>query len=177
LEAGIKIIQYREKKLLPEHEILKTAKKLKTLTKKHNALLIINDHPTIAQKIHADGIHLGQTDTNIKEAKKIFSGKIIGISAKTINEAKQAEADGATYLGIGPIFNTPTKKDAGKGIGLETLKQIKQNTTIPIVAIGGITKTNARMVLNAGANSIAVISAIIGKDIKKETQKLQAVIQ
>ncbi|RLG14436.1 MAG: thiamine phosphate synthase [Candidatus Nanohalarchaeota archaeon] len=176
LEAGIKIIQYREKNL-PEHLILKTAKKLKTLTKKHNALLIINDHPTIAQKIHADGIHLGQTDTPIKEAKKIFKGKIIGISAKTIKQTKQAETDGATYLGIGPIFNTATKKDAGQGIGLETLKQIKNHATIPIVAIGGITKTNAETVLNSGADSIAVISAIIGKDIKKETQKLQAVIQ
>ena len=176
LESGIKIIQYREKNLTRQ-EILKTAKKLKTLTKKHNALLIINDHPKIAEQIGADGIHLGQTDTNIKEAKKIFSGKIIGISAKTIKQAKQAEKDGATYLGIGPVFTTPTKKDAGPGIGLETLKQIKQNTTLPIVAIGGITKTNAKQVLNAGADSIAVISAIIGKDIKKETHELQAVIQ
>lgn len=176
LEAGIKIIQYREKNL-PEQEILKTAKKLRTLTKKHTALLIINDHPKIAQKIHADGIHLGQTDTSIKEAKKKFRGKIIGISAKTIKQAKQAEIDGATYLGIGPVFNTSTKKDAGAGIGLETLKQIKQNITIPIVAIGTINKTNAKQVLEAGADSIAVISAIIGKDIKKETHELQAVIQ
>ena len=176
MEAGIKIIQYREKNT-PEHEILKTAKKLKTLTKKHNALLIINDHPKIAEQISADGIHLGQTDTNIKEAKKIFKGKIIGISAKTTQEAKQAQIDGATYLGIGPIFNTPTKKDAGTGIGLETLKQIKNHTTIPIVAIGAINKTNAKQVLKAGADSVAVISAIIGKDIKKETHELQAVIQ
>lgn len=171
LEAGIKIIQYREKDMKKE-QILKTAKNLRALTKKHNALLIINDHPEIAEKVHADGLHIGQSDTNIHEAKKIFKGKIIGVSAKTLKEAKQAEIAGATYIGLGPIFDTSTKSDAGRGIGLNKLKEIKETINIPIVAIGGINKNNARQVLESGASSIAVVSAIIGKDIKKETEDL-----
>ena len=175
LESGIKIIQYREKESSEDH-ILKKAKELKKLTKKHNALLIINDHPKIAEQIGADGIHIGQEDMPIKEAVKIFSGKIIGVSVSTIEEAKQADEDGATYLGIGPIFDTGTKKDAGKGIGLEKIRQIKKQTTLPIVAIGGINKTNTEEVLKTGADSVAVISAIIGKNIKKETLSLLKII-
>ena len=158
LESGIKIIQYREKDL-PEHQIIATAKKLRILTRKYNALLIINDHPEIAEKIGADGIHIGQDDTPIEEARKTFKGKIIGVSAKTMEQSIAAEKGGATY------------------IGLALLKAVKASTTIPIVAIGGIDKTNAKDVFNAGADSIAVISAIIGKDIKKESKELQEIIK
>lgn len=171
LEAGITIIQYREKDL-PKDRILETARNLRTITKKHNALLIINDHADIAEKIQADGLHIGQNDTNIRDAKQIFKGKIIGISATTIEEAKQAEQDDATYIGLGPIFDTSTKKDTGRGIGLNRLKEIKETINTPIVAIGGIDKENAKDVLEAGADSISLISAIIGKDIKKETKDL-----
>lgn len=176
LAAGIKIIQYREKNQ-PEDKILKTAEKLRILTKKYNALLIINDHPEIAEKIGADGVHIGQDDTPIEEARKIFKGKIIGVSAKTIEQSIAAEKDGATYIGLGPIYDTSTKGDAGIGTGLALLKVVKASTTIPIVAIGGINKTNARAVLEAGADSIAVVSAMIGKDIKKEAKELQDIIK
>ena len=176
LESGIKIIQYREKDL-PEDHIITTAKKLRILTRKYNALLIINDRPEIAEKIGADGVHIGQDDTSIKEARKIFKGKIIGVSAKTLEQSIAAEKGGATYIGLGPIYDTSTKGDAGNGIGLNILKEVKKNTTIPIVAIGGINKTNAKDVFNADADSIAVISAIIGKDIKKESKELQEIIK
>ncbi|MFH1126746.1 MAG: thiamine phosphate synthase [archaeon] len=171
LKAGIKIIQYREKDL-PQEQILKTAEKLRALTREYGATLIINDHPEIAEKVHADGLHIGQGDTNIHEARKIFKGKIIGVSAKTLEESKKAEREGATYIGLGPIFDTATKNDAGQGIGLNKLKEIKKTINIPIVAIGGINRQNAKEVLESGADSIAVVSAIIGKDIKIETENL-----
>ena len=131
LESGIKIIQYREKDL-PEHQIIATAKKLRILTRKYNALLIINDHPEIAEKIGADGIHIGQDDTPIEEARKTFKGKIIGVSAKTMEQSIAAEKGGATYIGLGPIYDTSTKVDAGIGIGLALLKAVKASTTIPL---------------------------------------------
>lgn len=160
LEAGARIIQLREK-YASARQLLSWARQIKELTQTRSALLIINDHVDIAMACGADGIHLGQDDLPAEEARKLLGSQaIIGVSAETDQEALEAEAAGANYLGIGPMFTTATKSDAGAPIGPERLRTIKQQVRIPVFGIGGINLTNFREVLEAGADGICVISAI-----------------
>lgn len=160
LEAGARIIQLREK-YASARQLLSWARQIKELTQTRSALLIINDHVDIAMACGADGIHLGQDDLPAEEARKLLGSQaIIGVSAETDQEALEAEAAGANYLGVGPMFTTATKSDAGAPIGPERLRTIKQQVRIPVFGIGGINLTNFREVLEAGADGICVISAI-----------------
>lgn len=161
--GGTTIIQVREKNI-STREFYKVALEVKEVTDHYKVPLIINDRIDIAQAIDADGVHLGQDDMPLTIARKILGkNKIIGISAGTLDEALEAQKDGADYLGIGAIFYTGTKKDIDVPIGIDQLKHIYDNINIPAVAIGGINETNFKEVLSTGVNGISVISAILDK--------------
>lgn len=163
LKAGIKFIQYREKDKT-RRQLYEEALELRRLTHSFNATLIINDHADIALAVDAEGVHLGQEDLPLKEARKIMGRKIVGISTHNIKQAKAAEAGGADYIGFGPIFHTTTK-DAGIPVGVDNLRIIKQNVNIPVIAIGGINLDNIESVINAGADAVAVATAILKGDV------------
>lgn len=166
LSAGVKVIQLREKRL-SKKEIFSEAVSIRDLTRSHNATFIVNDYIDIALAVDADGIHLGQDDMPMKEARRLLgSKKIIGISTHSVKQALRAQEEGADYIGFGPIFLTTTK-EAGRPKGLKMLEEVRRNVSIPIAAIGGITPDTASDVLSAGADAIAVGSAILRGDIKK----------
>jgi len=162
--GGASIVQLREK-TATTREFLSEAQKVKDFCGQHNVLFIINDRIDIALAVDADGVHLGQDDMPIEIARSILGpGKIIGISAFDNKEAIRAEQAGADYLGVSPIFTTPTKPELDKGIGLKGLAFMRQAVSIPLVAIGGLDQTNAYDVIKAGADSIAVVSAIVSAE-------------
>jgi thiamine-phosphate pyrophosphorylase len=163
LMAGARWIQYREKEQSRNH-IYEEARRLRQLTSEYGAAFIVNDHADIALASEADGVHLGQGDLPLREARKIMRGKIIGISTHSAEEAVGAAAAGADYIGFGPLFPTRTK-EAGEPKGLEMLRQIRRDVRIPIVAIGGITRKDIESVFAAGADAVAVASAILTGDI------------
>lgn len=168
IRGGVKIIQYREKKLSKE-EMIKEAKKIKEICKENDVLFLINDFVDVALEIDADGVHLGLEDMSYGKARKILGKKIIGLTAHNKEEAIEFERIGADYVGVSPIFNTTTKKDAGRAMGTEELKEIINTVNIPCVAIGGITEENMESVIRAGADSVAMISAVVTKDNVEET--------
>jgi thiamine-phosphate diphosphorylase len=160
LLGGVKIIQIREKKL-PVPDYIQLASEALRLTRVNDAFLIINDAIEVAMAVRADGLHLGQEDISIKEARNILGNHtVIGISVKTEDEAVYAEENGADYLAINGVFPTATKEDLGEVVGLEGITRIRRSTTLPIVGIGGITLNNCRSVIEAGAHGIAVVTAI-----------------
>ena len=169
LTSGIKFIQYREKEK-PRRRIYEEAIELRRLTRNFNAVLIINDYADIALAVDADGVHLGQEDLPLNAARKIMGEKIIGISTHNLEQAKAAEAGGADYIGFGPIFHTTTK-DAGKPVGIDGLRLVKKNVNIPVVAIGGINLDNIEAVVDAGADAVAVASAICRGDSIKNAER------
>lgn len=162
LSAGARIIQLRNKQATTR-QLVQTGQTLRRLTREYEALLIVNDRLDVALAIEADGVHLGQDDLPVPLARKIAGASLlIGVSAETVDEARQAEAEGANYLGVGPMFATATKPDAGTPVGPERLRAIKAAVSIPVFGIGGITLQNAAAVLQAGADGLCVISAIMG---------------
>jgi thiamine-phosphate pyrophosphorylase len=175
LEAGVTFVQYREKDRT-RREIYEEAVRLRELTRLFNAVLIINDHADIALAVEADGVHLGQDDLPLREARKIMGDRIIGISTHSLDQAKDAEAGGADYIGFGPVFHTTTK-DAGAPKGVDIIRVIKQNVNIPVVAIGGIGPENLSSVLNSGADAVAVATAVCRGDISQNAKELVRIIQ
>jgi thiamine-phosphate pyrophosphorylase len=175
IAAGIRTIQLREKQL-SKKELYREALSMRSLTLKHKMTFIVNDYIDIALAADADGVHLGQDDMPIKEARKIMGKeKIIGISTHSLKQAISAVEAGADYIGFGPMFQTSTK-DAGSPKGLKILKEIRKHIKIPIVAIGGIKPENVSSVLEAGADAVAVMSAILKGDIKENTDKFLSAI-
>ena len=175
LKGGAKIIQYREKNKSAEC-LVKQAMQIKNLCREYRGIFIVNDHPELAKEVDADGLHLGQNDQDIVKARIMFPEKIIGLSATNLAEAIQAQSLGANYIGAGPIFETPTKTDAAPPFGLEVLSQIAKAVSVPIVAIGGINMSNAAATLAAGADALAVISAIANeKDMVRAAQQFSGV--
>lgn len=169
--GGVDIIQLRDKKS-SKKEVLKKAKLLKSLTEKYNIPLIINDHIDVALAVDADGIHLGQDDLPLQEARKIVgANKIIGISTHKIEEAREAELNGADYIGVGPIFPTQSKEDVVAPVTTKYIEEVVKEISIPFVAIGGIKIHNVDQVLECKATRICAISEIVGSaDIKKTCQ-------
>lgn len=172
--GGSSIVQVREKNI-STREFYRVALEVKEITNYYKVPLIINDRIDIAQAIDADGVHLGQDDMYLSIARKILGkNKIIGISAGNLEEALEAQQNGADYLGIGAIFFTGTKKDIDVPIGIEGLREIYSKINIPAVAIGGINESNFREVLSTGVDGISVISAILDKkDIKAAAKALK----
>lgn len=165
--GGADIVQLRDKKST-KREIFEKAKMLRELTRKYDVPFIVNDHIDIALAVDADGIHIGQDDLPLAEARKIVgSGKIIGVSTHRIEEAREAEKNGADYIGVGPVFPTKTKETAVP-VTTEYVKQVANEIKIPFVAIGGIKLDNVDEVLDAGATRICAVSEIVGaKDVKR----------
>jgi len=172
--GGAKTIQLRDK-LLSKKELLPVAQQLRNLCAEHNVLFIVNDYLDLAMAVGADGLHLGQNDLPTKVARKLLPiDKILGCSTTAVDQAVTAQSEGADYIAVGSIYPT-TSKETVKVIGLETLRQIRQKVTLPLVAIGGINKDNAGEVIAAGADSVAVISAILeAKNIKEAARQIAA---
>jgi thiamine-phosphate pyrophosphorylase len=159
--GGVTVVQLREKNA-GAREFIEQAFALRQAASDLAIPLIINDRVDIALACRADGVHLGQGDMHCALARRIAGeDMIIGVSVSTADEALEAEAEGADYLGVGPLFATPTKADALPATGLGVLRTIRQAVRIPLVGIGGINHTNAGDVIRAGADGIAVVSAII----------------
>ena len=159
--GGADAIQLREKKK-PAQEILADAREIRKITASAGRLFFVNDRLDIALASGADGVHLGQDDLPLKEARKISPpGFLIGISVGSVEEALLAEKDGADYVALSPVFSTQSKTDAGPGSGLSVLKEIRSRVSVPVVAIGGIGTRNVQDVVHAGADGIAVISAVV----------------
>ena len=177
IKGGITILQYREKHL-PYENRKQEAVELLNLCHKNNIKLIINDDVLLAKEIDADGVHVGQSDMGVFEARKILGkNKIIGATAKTVEQAKKAEKFGADYLGSGAVFGSITKKDA-LPMSVENLEEICQSVNIPVVAIGGINIGNVQKLKNTGIAGVAVISGILGfDDIKEITEKFVKILK
>ena len=166
VSLGIRTIQLREKQM-SKRAIFEVAVDIRKITAAHGATFIVNDYIDIALAAGADGVHLGQEDMPVNDARKIMGrGKIIGISTHTLRQAVRAQESGADYIGFGPMFHTTTK-NAGSPKGLGALRKIRNHITIPIVAIGGITRQNINEVLEAGADACAIASGILSGDMKK----------
>ncbi|HXX80366.1 MAG TPA: thiamine phosphate synthase [Thermodesulfovibrionales bacterium] len=175
LETGVGWIQYREKEKT-RREIYHEAKRLRRLTAEYGATLVVNDHVDIALAVEADGVHLGQDDLPLKEARRILGDRIIGISTHSLTQAADAEHDGADYVGFGPVFFTTTK-DAGEAKGLEMVSVIRRAVRIPVVAIGGISAENLSLVMEAGADAVAVASAVLKGDISENVRSFMRILR
>jgi len=177
LEGGAKIVQLRAKSMAPR-DFLKLARETRALTQPYGCRLIVNDRVDIALACDADGVHLGQEDLPLRAARKLMGEKLIGISTHDAEQAKRAQAGGADYIGFGPMFGTTTKETGYSARGLEMLRAIRKSVQLPIVAIGGITENNVRAVWQAGADSAAIISDILGaEDVPEKTSRILALRQ
>lgn len=163
LKGGVTCVQLREKHLTPA-ALLKEALEIKALCHRYGVPMLINDNVEIALQCDADGVHVGQSDMDTVQARSILGpDKIIGVTARTPEQAKAAEAAGASYLGSGAVFGSTTKADA-KALDLRVLQQICQSVNIPVVAIGGITAENLPLLSGTGVDGAALVSAIFSAD-------------
>ena len=171
LKGGVTILQLREKDASGK-EFLERAIKLRELTKKYNVKFIINDRVDIAMLWDADGVHIGQSDIPANKVRELIGeDKIVGVSARTVEEAIKAKENGADYLGVGAMFTTTTKLDA-KAVSIEELKEIKKVVDLPIVTIGGLSLNNIDKLKVCNVDGYAVVSAILGApNIKLECEK------
>lgn len=173
LKGGVTCVQLREKEL-DEEEFLKEAIELALLCKQYNVPFFINDNVEIAIKCDADGIHVGQEDMEASKVRqRVGDDMMIGVSVHSVEEAIEAVNNGADYLGVGAMFSTSTKSDVSV-LSKETLKDICQAVDVPVVAIGGIHKSNISQLSHTGVDGVALVSAIFGADdIEKECQFLR----
>ena len=164
VHGGATVVQLREKDC-STRDFIEQALTIKEFVKDRGVPLIINDRVDVAQAVKADGVHLGQTDMPLGMAKKILGDSmIIGISAESQQDAVEAEKGGADYLGVSPIYATPTKSDTALPLGLEGLREIRKAVRLPLVGIGGLNRDNAAEVIRSGADGVAVVSAIVAAD-------------
>lgn len=179
LDGGATCIQLREKQL-DDKTFLQEAIEIQKLCKQYQVPFIVNDNVEIAKDMHADGIHVGQSDMEALDVRKeLGKDVILGVSAQTVEQAKKAEAHGADYLGVGAVFPTGSKDDADD-VSHETLQAICEAVSIPVIAIGGITQDNVKELAGSGIVGIAVISAIFAqqhitqatKDLKQATEQM-----
>ncbi len=181
IEGGITCFQFREKGhgALVGKEKQQLARELQQVCQANGVPFFVNDDLKLALELEADGIHVGQDDIPVREIKKLApASMLVGVSAKTLEEAKSAVEDGADYIGTGPMFITSTKEDADVPVGPERIRFLREEgMTLPIVGIGGIHEKNAHHVLEAGADGIAVISAIsMSRHPKQATSDLKKIL-
>jgi thiamine-phosphate pyrophosphorylase len=176
IEGGARVIQLRDKQS-KKRELLLVARKLKELCSQAGVLFIINDHLDLALAADADGLHIGQEDFPLPVVRRELPvDKVVGCSVTTVSQAIKTQSEGADYIAVGSIFPTTTKKKASV-VGVEILKEVKQVISVPLVAIGGIDQNNIAEVIDAGADAVAAISAVLGeKDVKGAVQRLVAKI-
>ena len=158
--AGVTLLQYRDKNGSPQ-EVLRAASILRDAFSGSDCRLILNDRADLAVLANFDGVHVGQGDLSPEDARRVVGpDRIVGVSTHTDDQVRRADQSCADYIAIGPVFATGTKSDASPVVGLEGVRRARALTTKPLVAIGGITRANARSVIDAGAYSVAVISAL-----------------
>ncbi len=175
LEGGATAVQLRLKNA-STGEMIAVGRELRRLTEEYNALFFVDDRLDVALAVNADGVQLGPDDMPVHVAKELAPNLLIGASVYSLEEALRAEKEGAHYLGAGAVFPTATKKGV-RVIGLQGLREIVESVHIPVVAIGGINRENLRDVLMAGADGVAVISAVVGApDVRKATAEMRAII-
>ena len=177
--GGADVLQLRDKEA-SSGMLYRVALQLRKLTRDAKVPFIVNDRLDIALAADADGVHVGQTDLPASVVRGIIGpGKILGVSVDTVEEAVLAEKDGADYLGVGPVFEARgTKPDAGEPLGVDRIARIRRRCRLPIVAIGGIDAENARVAREAGADAVAVISAIVAADdIAQAARRLKRILE
>jgi len=172
LKAGTIIVQYRQKSG-SSAALYAEALELKALCR--SALFLVNDRIDIALAVDADGVHIGRDDLPLPVVRRLLKpGKVIGVTVRNLDEAVRAVNEGADYLGVGPIFATATKGDAGRPVGIKLLQEIRKECKLPLAAIGGITLANAREVITAGADMICAMSAVVGApDVEQAVRAFQ----
>lgn len=174
LRGGVTLLQLREKEM-PFDQFLAEAREIQALCDRYQVPLVINDNVELALQCGAQGVHVGQSDMEAGRARQLLGpDRILGVSARTLDEALRAEAQGADYLGVGAVFSTSTKLDA-QDVSLETLQQICERVSIPVVAIGGISADNALSLQGSGIAGLAVVSAIFAQpDIEAAARQMRA---
>jgi thiamine-phosphate pyrophosphorylase len=172
IKAGARVVQYREKNVSTK-EMFEEALKLREICKE--IIFLVNDRIDIAKAVNADGVHIGKSDMPYQAARKLMGkNKIIGVTVHNVNDAKEAQKQGADYIGLSPIFETSTKPDAKNPVGIEMIREVKKHVRLPLVAIGGINLQNAAQIIAAGADCICAISAVVAKkNVKQEIEKFQ----
>ena len=178
VSGGADIIQLRDKNRSCA-ELIPVGREIAAITRNAGAVFIVNDRLDTAIACGADGVHLGQDDIRVSTARQLAPpGFVIGVSVGTVDEAVEAEREGADYLALSPTFSTASKDDAGPGYGLDRLREIRRAVSIPVIAIGGINRQNVQDVIAAGADGIAVISAVVASpDIMAAARELKELVQ
>lgn len=178
IAGGVDVIQLREKHR-PLKEILEVGRKLKTVCQENHVLFVVNDRVDVALLLQADGVHVGQDDLPAIETRKLVGERMfIGVSVSSLEEAQLAIEQGADYLGVGSIYATKSKDDAGEPVTPALLEKIRAITNLPMVGIGGINAENGKKVIERGADGLAVISAIIGQpDPQKAAARLKELLK
>ncbi|MCX7878623.1 MAG: thiamine phosphate synthase [Ignavibacteria bacterium] len=172
IDGGADMVQFRDKNMSTA-EMVKICNQISDLCKKKNVMFIVNDRVDVAFLSDADGVHLGKDDVPLKEARKLLKDKIIGATAHSLFEAKEAERNGADYIGFGHIFTTWTKLKKDDPKGIKGLKKVLSKVKIPVFAIGGINLENIDSVLETGVHGVAVVSAVCNsRDPAKAASKL-----
>jgi thiamine-phosphate pyrophosphorylase len=174
IRGGVKTIQLRDK-LRIKPDLLAAARKLRDLCAGEGVFFIVNDHLDIALAVNADGVHLGQDDLPLAEARRILPvSMLIGCSTHSTAEAVRAQANGADYVAVGSIYPT-TSKEKFRLVGPETLRRVRSRVSVPLIAIGGINHSNVQEVMKTGADGVAVISAVLGADdVERAARRLAA---
>jgi thiamine-phosphate pyrophosphorylase len=170
--AGVRVVQYRQKQGRIR-DLVAEARRLREICR--GTRFLVNDRVDLALEVGADGVHLGQEDMSYLAARRLLGpAKIIGVTVHDVAEALTAQAEGADYLGVSPIFPTATKADAGAPTGVMLLAEIRRVVSLPLVAIGGITLANAPAVIAAGADAVCALSAVVAQtDVRAEIEKFQ----
>lgn len=177
VDAGCKIVQYREKNKSIE-KMTDEAKKLKEICN-GRAVFLVNNHVDVALAVGADGVHIGQNDISVEDARQLLGNDcIIGLTVHNVEEALEAEKLDVDYIGLAPIYKTDTKDDSGIPCGPDMISEVRKNVNLPIVAVGGINKDNVSDVIKKGADGVVAVSAVLDSvDVKKEVSDFIRIIK
>jgi thiamine-phosphate pyrophosphorylase len=179
IRGGVRVVQYREKhKDKSIREMFEECLAIREITRKHGAMFIVNDFVDIALLTNADGVHVGQDDLPVHEVRRLMGHRIVGVSTHSPEQAEAAVRDGADYIGVGPIFETHTKEDVCSPVGLSYLEFAVANIEIPFVAIGGIKEHNLHEVVSRGAETVCLVTEIVGaEDIEGTVRRLTGMVE